>query len=119
MSKRENQTVQDFILYGSDFLQEPPPNENYARWVLDYFTQSAICQWAFSEFMRPNKLFCIYDNEVHRVTGASRLGDVWITKNFNQENGYQNRVCVSDCSDWAKEPPAATPTHSDHQGRNT
>ena len=39
-----------------------------------------------------------------RCTGASRLGDVWLTSDFNQEMGYEKRVDVEECSNWSANP---------------
>ena len=95
--------VDDFIDYGS-MLDSPPRNEAYARWVLNYFRMSAVCQNDFRPFMSAHKLFCQYDGKPYRVTGASRLGDVWLTSNYKQDSGYQHRVNIDECSGWAKNP---------------
>jgi hypothetical protein len=28
------------------------------------------------------------------------MGDVWITKHLDRENGYDDRVDIADCTDW-------------------
>jgi len=38
------------------------------------------------------------------VTGASRLGDVWLSKDFAREDGYEARVSVAACSGWGATP---------------
>jgi hypothetical protein len=76
----------------------------YAAFVLDYFRRPAIIQMAFAEFMKPHKLFCSYKGERYRVTGASRMGDVWLAKDFKLEHGYDIRVDVQSCSLWAEKP---------------
>lgn len=48
------------------------------------------------------KLFCKWNGKVYRVTGCSRLGDIWLTSNLSQKTGYENRVDISECSDWAE-----------------
>lgn len=94
--------VDEFIDCGS--MKRPvPENEDYARWVLNHFRLSALCRSAFDKFMVDHKLFCNFEGEKYRVTGASRMGDVWLTKNFNQDTGYQKRVAIDHCSGWAKE----------------
>ena len=45
-------------------------------------------------------LTCEYNGQKYRCTGASRLGDIWLTKNINQSVGYQLRVNVDECSNW-------------------
>ena len=49
-------------------------------------------------------LFATYKGERYRVTMASRLGDVGISKSFNQESGYELRVAVEDLSDFRDMP---------------
>lgn len=50
------------------------------------------------------KLFCTYkDGKRYKVTGASRLGDVWLHTDFNADHGYTNRVDITDCTNWSKE----------------
>ena len=95
--------VDEFIEYGSDICsKDRAANEDYARWVLNHFRLSAICKNAFSEFMKPFRLFCEYRGVKYRVIGASRLGDIWLTSDFTKEHGYEHRVCVDDCSSWNK-----------------
>lgn len=91
--------VDDFIAYGTS---NDEPEEKYARWVLDYFRGSAICKTDFNEFMKDNLLFCRHNCEKYRVTGASRLGDIWLTSNFEQDTGYELRVCVDTCIYWER-----------------
>lgn len=91
--------VDEFIDFGT---KENSESENYARWILNNFRLSANLKYTFKPFMKEHKLFCIYESKKYRVTGASRLGDVWLAKNFKTENGYNLRVAVDDCSEWSK-----------------
>ena len=43
-------------------------------------------------------------SELERVLGASRMGDVWLTKHFERVNGYDIRPDVDECSEWGKTP---------------
>jgi len=36
--------------------------------------------------------------------GCSRMGDVWLTKHFERENGYDLRIDIDDCTDWEVTP---------------
>jgi len=47
------------------------------------------------------RLFCTYGQKRYRVTGASRLGDVWLTENPQRTYGYELRVYVDDLSNWS------------------
>ena len=87
--------IDDFI---ADYTKD-----NYARWFFTLHRFPAYMQAAFSEWIVPYKLFCIYKEKKHRCTGASRLGDVWLTLDFDRETGYELRVDVDDCSNWTKD----------------
>lgn len=105
MTDKEFTHIDDFIDYGSSisagFNDE---NELYARWMLDHFRRPATTKMAFDRFYNDKKLFATYSGERYRVTGASRMGDVWITKDFDQKDGYQNRVMVDELSEWSANP---------------
>ncbi len=99
------------IMHVDDFInnhREPA----YARFVLDYFRKSAVNHAAFRPFMEKHLLFCTYQDTVgggatrgrYRVTGASRLGDIWLSKDFKREVGYELRVNVAYCIEWSGQP---------------
>ena len=73
----------------------------YAQWFFMLARLPAIDKMRFQKFIGKYKLFCTYKNKRYRVTGASRLGDVWLTSNFSQDTGYEHRVNVDDCSNWS------------------
>ena len=101
---KEPTHIDTFIDYGTSFCSDKrEENEDYARWVLNNFRLPAQSKMAFEQFMRPFKLFCEYEGKKYRVIGASRLGDVWLTADFSKEHGYDHRVCVDNCSKWAKD----------------
>lgn len=90
----ENMHVDDFI--DSNFGEEC-----YARWVLNHFRLTAALKGDFNQFMKDHKLFCKYMGKKYRCTGASRMGDVWLAKDFKRESGYDLRVDVEKCSGWS------------------
>ena len=96
----EPRHIDNFIAHGTRDGTEH--HEKYARWVLDYLRGSAICKNDFYEFMKDNLLFCDFRGKKYRVTGASRLGDVWLTSDFKKECGYEHRVNVDSCSNWKR-----------------
>ncbi len=69
-----------------------------------YFRLSAIDHARWWPFMKDHRLFCTFEARRYRVTGASRLGDVWLTTNFEQDTGYERRVDVALCSVWSPTP---------------
>jgi hypothetical protein len=79
-------------------------NDPYARWMLMYFRFPAEMQIAFERFYKKYRLFCTYEGKRYRVTGASRLGDVWLATNFERQHGYDLRVNVDKCSEWRESP---------------
>ena len=86
-----------------DFIEDLH-SDAYAAWVFNHFRLPAILKSRFWPFMREHRLFCSHGGERYRVTGASRMGDVWLTKDFNQDTGYEKRVDVNDCSNWSPTP---------------
>lgn len=78
-------------------------NENYAKFVIEFFRLPAWKKTAFNQWTKQFKLFCKHDGKAYRVTGASRLGDIWLTSDFEQEVGYELRVSLKECSNWSPE----------------
>lgn len=87
--------VDDFI---NDFTKD-----KYARWFFMLHRLPAFMQADFAYWMDKYKLFCIFKGKKYRCTGASRMGDVWLTPDFDREVGYELRVDVDECSDWTQE----------------
>lgn len=90
--------VDEFI---DDSLDSRSKEERYARFFFLLHRFPAIIQSDFSDWIKEYKLFCTYKDETYRVTGASRMGDVWLTKDLNREVGYDLRVDLDDCSKWS------------------
>lgn len=96
------------ILHVDEWLDTPsrPSDrmENYAKFVLEYKRRPAWQIMAFEPWMKQFKLFCIYEGKRYRVTGASRMGDVWLASEFEREHGYDLRVDIGKCTDWGDRP---------------
>lgn len=88
--------VDDFI---DSHRQDP-----YARFVLDYFRRSAVSRIDFEPFMRAHQLFCSWGESRYRVTGASRMGDIWLSSDHRRGEGYEHRVNVAECYAWSCKP---------------
>jgi hypothetical protein len=95
------ETVDDFIAYGRGVANTDAANATYARFALLLFRLPAIHRIAFADLIRNYTLFCTYKDARYRVTGASRLGDIWLTPNFTQEVGYKLRVDIRYCSEFS------------------
>lgn len=77
-------------------------NDEYARTWFALFRRPAIDKMRAPN---PAKLFATYEGQRWRVTGCSRLGDVWLAKvDTTNEDGYEKRVDVDECSAWSPSP---------------
>lgn len=74
--------------------------EKYASWFFNLKRMPSVVKFAYATWMDKYKLFCEYEGRRYRVTGCSRMGDVWLTTDFYQTDGYEKRVDVAKCSDW-------------------
>ena len=95
------------MMHVDEFIDNPMRREDgqaYARWFFSLHRYPAILQGQFHEWMAPFKLFCTWKGARYRVTGASRLGDVWLTSNFERDCGYEHRVDLDECSNWSPQP---------------
>lgn len=86
-----------------DFVGDYFNHEKYARWFLFLKRLPAALQADFSDWIGQYKLYCTYQDERYRVTGASRLGDVWLAKDHQREIGYDLRVNLAECTTWGRE----------------
>ena len=94
--------VDDFIDFGTSFTKPSPAGEHEARWFLFLHRLPAILKMEFKDKMENLTLFCDYEGVRHRVIGGSRMGDVWLTTDFNKDTGYDKRVDVKWCSNWGE-----------------
>lgn len=76
---------------------------HYAAFFLHHKRLSAVAQNCFHKYVGHYKLFCTYKGKRYRCTGASRLGDVWLHSDLTQEDGYELRIDVADCTQWSSE----------------
>lgn len=96
------------MIHIDEWIDDPvlPTEENtgirYAKWFFIWKRMPAWMQSSLGEFYNDAKLFCEYQGKKYRCAGASRMGDIWLTSNFNRERGYELRVNVDDCSGWSK-----------------
>jgi len=89
-----------------DWIDFPTPEteeSKYAAWFFMLHRLPAMLQVNFEPWIKKYKLFCTYNGKRYRVTGASRLGDIWLTSKQHQDTGYEHRVSVDECSEWGPE----------------
>jgi len=87
------------------FEDKPEDGEiMYARWLMMHWRLPAYMKSNFDKFISNYTLFCTYEGARFRCIGGSRMGDVWLTTNFNATHGYEKRVDVAKCSAWASKP---------------
>lgn len=101
MTTKEPTHVDEWLEYA---VMDADEGTRYAAFYLHHRRLSAVAQTAFRPYLGALKLFCAYQGERYRCTGASRLGDVWLAKDHGRETGYDLRVNVDDCSAWGREP---------------
>jgi len=70
---------------------------------LDYKSMSEVYCIANENKFKDLKVFCIYKNEKYRLTGCSRVGDVWIHSNLDSDHSYVNRVSIKELSGFSHE----------------
>jgi hypothetical protein len=78
--------------------------ERYAKFCLMLARMPASMQHAFKEFTAQFTLYCTHNGMRYKVTGASRMGDVWLDSNLQRESGYELRVHVDACEAWSPYP---------------
>lgn len=78
-----------------------PVGEKYARWFFFLARLAAVYRMDWADWFKHNKLFCTYEGARYRCTGASRMGDVWLAKDYTRETGYDLRVDLAKCSAWS------------------
>lgn len=103
--------IDRFICYGKMSLNEETIEAmggerilDYARWVMHQYDVPATMSFDFEQFRKKLKLFVTYNGERYRYTGHSRLGDVWISKDFKRSEGYDLRVPFLALTNFSKTP---------------
>lgn len=92
-----------------DWMDCPPRNaisdgEKMARLFLEIARMPAWKNNIFQSVLRLT-VYCTWkDGERYRVTGASRLGDVWLNADLEAIAGYTRRVDIAECTDWGTAP---------------
>jgi len=79
-------------------------NVVYARWFFLLARLPAFMQMQFEPWIQQYKLFCTFEGKRYRCTGASRMGDVWLAKDFERRQGYDLRVDLVKCTHWSGTP---------------
>jgi len=46
-------------------------------------------------------VFAKYQQDIYRITGASRLGDIYLAKDPGQDHGYDTRVNIMECYEFS------------------
>jgi len=82
------------------------PGLAYAHFMFSYFRQPAWMRMVHAPFYKDRALFVDYRGKTWRVTGASRMGDIWLAKDFTRVDGYDLRVDMdlSRMSNWRATP---------------
>ncbi len=78
-----------------------PEGSPEEKLVKEWFNHYRLAE-VFKDYkwLSDREISCEWEGQRYRCTGCSRLGDVWLTKDFGQIHGYQKRVNVDSCSGW-------------------
>jgi hypothetical protein len=105
LRKKSPQHVDEFIDHGPRLWEQRfNPQLRYARFFLFYHRLNSVLKSEFQDFIADIELYATWQGERYRVTGASRMGDVWIRKNFKFDHGYDHRVMVEELSEFNSTP---------------
>lgn len=91
--------------HSDDFIYYDYGQNMYPRFFLMLQRLPAALKLDFAEFIKEYRLFALYKNVWYRVTGASRMGDIWLQSDFNRTRGYEIRVSAKDIEDWQRGAP--------------
>jgi hypothetical protein len=85
----------------------------YVHFMLNEMRYSATWILAHRETMEQHALYVTYDNKRWKVTGASRMGDLFLAQNLTRKNGegYDIRVPLdfSKLTEWSDSPVVDCP----------
>lgn len=85
-----------------DNFIDDPTTDRYAASIFEKHRRSA---WDKLKEPDNRKLFATYEGKRYRVTGCSRLGDVWLHSDLAYDGiSYEERVDVDACSEWSPNP---------------
>lgn len=97
--------VKPVTTHVDDWVHEWTPSDDpltYAKWFLFLKRLPALDQGLFERHISEYRLFATWQGKQVRVTGASRLGDVWVHEDLTVGAGYQHRVDVSELSEFRR-----------------
>lgn len=83
---------------------------NYVHFFFMYKRFAAVYQMAYKPFMAQYRLFVTYEGKRYQVTGASRMGDIWLSSDFGPDATYdkdgKGRVefDLAKLSQWSRYP---------------
>lgn len=84
-------------MHVDDFV-ESIKTDSQASWFLMLHRLPAVMKLKFELQIKKYSLQCIFKNETWYIIGASRLGDVWLSK--NNDFPYEKRIDIKDCSNF-------------------
>lgn len=85
-----------------DFVYYKYCKNEYARFFFLLNRLPAALKMDFDEYIKPYKLFARCGDVWYRVTGASRLGDIWLSLDFDRTHGYDRRVLLDSIQEWSQ-----------------
>lgn len=86
--------------------------ETYAAFFFNLHRLPASHQECFREHIGQFKLFCTFEGKRWRVTGCSRMGDIWLQSDHSKDHGYDTRIFIDHCTQWSDRPYTPPPEHA-------
>lgn len=119
----------DYWLDNSTFIQPRDAGSCYAHLMFSFWRMPAYVQEMWKPFFADKKLYCTWKGTRWEVTGASRMGDIWLLDSLVEHNirdvdsgnivqafsnfgksrsnpsaHYKYRVSILECSQWSNMP---------------
>lgn len=98
------------MVHVDDWVDSNFGKHQYPRWFFFLHRLAAAYKIDWSQWISQYHLFCTYDGKRYRVTGASRMGDIWLATDFERTIGYDLRVDLARCIEWTNTPEVENDT---------
>lgn len=77
------------------------PTEVAARYFLEQFRWPAWKKLLYADLIPKTPVYALYNGEWYQLTGASRMGDIWLRSKDQPNATYTVRVFVQNITRWS------------------
>jgi hypothetical protein len=95
------------LTHVDEWVAQPCSPKDPAAYAKFFFLINRLHAWmqgAFRPWIEPHELYCDFAGRTWRVTGASRMGDIWLAIDLTRQDGYDIRRYVDECTNWRSAP---------------